>query len=164
MAGCNSCKHMDLKNTRPGRTSGYLYYCNLNKTYVNAAKDQCDAYEEDHSKTSYERNESYNQSKVFNDAVVTHGCDSCKFLDPEKKGAGEAGGYIYYCSKKDTYVNAAKDNCELWEDGHRTTHEKNELYRNSKQYSNDKNDQFGKNVILLIIILVVGILLTIFMR
>ena len=83
MAGCNSCKYMDFKNSRPGRTSGYLYYCNLRKTYVNAYRDECDEYEEDFSKSTYEKNEAYRQSRDFNDAVSTHGCNTCGNRRPD---------------------------------------------------------------------------------
>ena len=164
MPGCNSCKHMDIKNAKPGRTSGYLYFCNLNKIYVNAAKDSCNAYEEDYSKSAYDKNESYRQSRDYNDNYTAHGCNTCAYLDPKDKGKGKNGGYIYKCKKKDGYVNAAKDNCENWENAYRDNTVANELYNSSKEYSNENNSSAGKYLFLLILMIIAGIILKIFTK
>lgn len=164
MAGCNSCKYMDFKKTQPGRTSGYLYWCSANKTYVNAAKDECSNYEEDLSKSAYEKNEAYRQSRDYNNNYTAHGCNSCAYLDPEDKAKGKAGGYVYKCKKNDRYVNAATDNCENWENAYRDNTLANELYKNGKDYSNTDNSTIGKYLFLLIIMIIGGILLSIFMK
>ena len=112
MAGCNSCKHLDPKQSKPGRTSGCTYLCTATGKYVNAATETCDNYEEDIGRSNLEANDIYKQSYAYNDEVPTTACNTCYYLDPEKKAPGKGGGYLYYCKKKDTYVNAVDCSAE----------------------------------------------------
>ena len=80
--GCNSCKHLDPKGKKPGRTSGYLFQCKATGKMVNAAKDSCDYYELDEGRSSFEVNEIYKDSYDYNDMKNDAGCNSCMSLDP----------------------------------------------------------------------------------
>lgn len=164
MAGCNSCKYLVPESKQPGRTSGYLYMCKARGCLVNAAKETCDNYEEDTSRSTYEMNEIYRNSRDYNNDVTHHGCDSCKYLETDKKATDKFGEVGYHCSKKDTYVNAIKDNCELWEPGYRSTEEKNEIYRNSQKKSNASDDTVFRYLIILGLVIIAGILLKIFTK
>ena len=153
MAGCNSCKHLDPDAKIPGKTSGYLYKCEF-KGAVNAATDSCAYYEEDFSKTTADRNELYRNSKEYNNDATIHGCNSCAFLEPKEKSKDKYGNVGFHCSKKDIYVNAAKDNCELWENAHRSSMEENDIYRASAESSGSGDNSVTKYLILLIIVFV----------
>ncbi len=163
MGGCNSCKHLDPKNSKPGRTSGYAFFCQATGRYVNAATEKCDNYEEDVGRSNLEANDIYKQSYDFNDDVPTDACNTCSYLDPDKKAPGKASGYLYYCKKKETYVNAAKDRCESHDKSYRDNLLDNEIYQNSLNYSDD-NTPIGNRLIVMIILIVVGVILTIINR
>jgi hypothetical protein len=160
MGGCNSCKFLDPKSSKPGRTSGHAFYCTATGRYVNAATEKCDNYEEDIGRSDIEANEIYKQSYDYNDDVPTDACNTCANLDPDKKAPGKGGGYLYYCKKKDTYVNASKDRCEDHEKSYRDSLTDNEIYRNSANYS-DNNTPIGNQLIVLVILIIVGVILMI---
>ena len=163
MNGCNSCEHLDMKNEKPGNTSGYVYYCKATGRYVNAAKDSCDNYSEDIGRSSFDINYLYKRSADYNDDVPSDACNTCAYLDPEKKAPGKASGYLYYCKKKETYVNAAKDRCENHEKSYRDNLLDNEIYQNSANYS-DNNTSIQGQLIVLVVLIVVGVILMIINR
>ena len=161
MAGCPSCKYLKPESKQPGRTSGYLYLCEMRRTMVNPYRDNCSYYEEEVSRSTADQNEIFRDGKEYNNDLPNHGCDSCKFLEVDKKATDQYGNVSYHCSKKDTYVNARKDNCELWEPGYRTISEKNEIYRSGEKKSTSSDGSVGKYLIILIIVIVLGLLLSV---
>ena len=161
MHGCNSCKYLDEKSKKPGRTSGGEYFCQMRKGYVNCAKDDCDSYEEDLSRSTAVKNELYRDGLDYNDSINKNGCNSCANLDFKARKPGKSGGALYFCKKKETYVNCAKDNCEYYENGILETYEKNKAYDDGMKYDDDAGS-VESYMYILIIIIVVGILLTIF--
>ena len=136
-SGCNSCKNLDPKNKKPGKTSGYLFFCKAKGTYVNAAKDDCKYYEHDEGRSSYEVNDIYHDSYYYNDMINNAGCNSCAYLDEKKKNPGKGGGALYFCSKKNTYVNPSDNSCENYSNGYRDNYIENQIYRDGKDYKED---------------------------
>ena len=55
------------------------------------------------------------------------GCNSCAYLDSGQKKSGRVDGCLYYCKKNKTFVNAATDVCEAYQNGYRDSYEKNEI-------------------------------------
>lgn len=161
MAGCPSCKHLKPAEKQPGRTSGYLYVCDL-KGMVNPYRDNCEYFEEDLSRSTADQNEIFRNGKEYNNDLPNHGCDSCKYLETDKKSSDKYGNISYHCSKRDIYVDAKKDNCELWEPGYRSITEKNDIYRNSQKKSSSDDGSLGKYFIILILVIMMGLLLSIF--
>lgn len=163
MHGCNSCKFLVEGSKKPGRTSGYEYMCKMKGSYVNGAKDNCESYEEDITRSTAVRNEIYRDGQNFNDSVNYNACNSCANLDYDSRKPGKASGALYFCKKKNTYVNGAKDYCELYESGLLETHKKNQVYEDGKNYDDD-NSSIGSYLFILILLVIFGILGMIFFK
>lgn len=133
--GCNSCKYLNPDSKKPGRTAGYLFQCNMTGKWVNAAKDSCSYYELEEGRSSYEVNSIYKDSYDYNDMKNDAGCNSCMSLDPKNKKPGKSSGAMYFCSTKGTYIDATSDACEKYSNGYRSSSENNEIYNESKNYS-----------------------------
>ena len=95
---------------------------------------------------------------------MSSGCNSCANLDPDAKKPGESGGYLYFCKAKGTYVNAAKDGCDQYENGYRDSFTMNEIYRNSDSYSNTSSNSMGAYIFILIIMLILGLIFGVFFK
>ena len=164
MEGCNSCKHLSVENKKPGRTSGYVYYCTRYGSWINVYKDSvCDSYEEALDRSTTERNAIYEDCKYYNDSFTDKGCNSCWYLDPKAKKPGKVSGCLYFCNNKKNYVNASKDYCENYKDGLRDSVENNEIYENSRNYDDD-NTPLGTYLFIFVLIVIVGIICVIFLR
>ena len=164
MEGCNSCKYLSVKDKKPGKTSGYVYYCTRYGSWINVYKDSaCDSYEEAFDRSTTERNAIYEDCKYYNDSFTDKGCNSCGYLDPKAKKLGKVSGCLYFCNNKKNYVNAAKDYCENYKDGFRDDIENNEIYNNSNNYDDD-NTPLGSYLFVLLLIIIVGIVCMIFFK
>ena len=163
--GCNSCKNLDPEKKNPGRTSGYLFYCNVSGKWVNAAKEDCEYYELDEGRSSFEVNEIYKDSYYYNDMKNDAGCNSCMNLDPESKKPGEDSGYLYYCKERETFVDATQTACEKYVDGHRLSEENNKIYEDSKNYrERGPRDVSFKGLLIMLAIFIIAFLIFIFMK
>ena len=163
MHGCNSCKYLDEKGKKPGRTSGYVYFCKMKGAYVNGAKDNCDSYEEDIARSTADRNEIYRDGNDYNDSANYNGCNSCGYLDYESKKPGKAAGALYYCKKKNAYVNGAKDYCEQYESGLLGQYEKNKVFEDGQRYDDD-NTPIGSYLFILIFLIIFALIYMFFIR
>ncbi len=163
-SGCNSCKYLDPKAKKPGRTSGYLFLCKARGTYVNAYKDDCEQYEHDEGRSSYEVNEIYNDSYNYNDAINTAGCNSCAYLDEKKKNPGKESGALYFCSKKNNWVNPSDSSCENYQNGYRDNTLENELYKDGKDYSDGTTSSTSSYLFILVLMIIFIIIYELFIR
>ena len=89
------------------------------------------------------------------------GCNSCAYLDSSQKKSGKVDGCLYYCKKNKTFVNAATDACTSYQNGYRDSYEKNEIYRNSKNYY-DNDTPIGTFIFILIFLVILGLVLGVF--
>ena len=160
--GCNSCEYLDPKNKKPGRTSGYLFYCKATGKYVNAAKESCDNYSIDNGRTGYEVNDIYKDSANYNDMYNSNGCNSCRNLDPEAKKPGKTSGAQYFCKVKNTYVDATSNACENYEDGFRNNDENNKIYKDSKEF-NDNSTSIGSYLFILALLIIFALIYSLFL-
>ncbi len=81
------------------------------------------------------------------------GCNRCKYLDEKKKVDGAVSGARYYCKKTKKYVDGTMDACDKYEKGYRDTDTCNKIYRDGKEWDNDKHS--GSFYIMLALILLV---------
>lgn len=64
--GCYNCAYLDTKTKKSGAVNGCLYYCKKNKTFINAATDNCESHKNSY-RDSYENNEIYRNSEDYYD-------------------------------------------------------------------------------------------------
>ena len=90
------------------------------------------------------------------------GCNSCIYLQENKKIDGKLTGAVYFCSKNKKFVSGADNSCDTYKvDPLRKTSLRDEIYRNGKKYAND-NTEPGTYLTILIIVIIIGIIITIF--
>lgn len=63
--GCQSCIYLIEDNKKEGKVDGAVYYCSKLKKYVNGATDECDKYKKCYGRTSYIKNQIYNDGKRY---------------------------------------------------------------------------------------------------
>lgn len=66
-------------------------------------------------------------------------CSSCKNLDTKKKVDGACSGTRYNCKKLKTYVGGDMDACEKYESCYRSNDDCNKIYREGRDWDNDKH-------------------------
>ena len=159
--GCNSCKYLEPRDKKPGRSGGYLFRCKINGKYMNAAKDSCENYDLDEGRSSFEVNDIYKDSYNYSDLKNDNGCNSCMYLDPKSKKPGKTSGALYFCENRKNYVDATSDACENYKDGHRDSLENNKIYQDSKDFS-DNTTSNGSHIFILILLVVFIILYYLF--
>lgn len=85
-------------------------------------------------------------------------CCSCKNLDTKKKINGEVSGIAYMCKKHKSYVLGCNDECDNFAKADRDADTCNKLYREGKDWDNDRHSgtfYMVIGIILLIILLFV---------
>ena len=87
------------------------------------------------------------------------GCNSCRFLNENKKKEGACGGACYYCSKLKAYINGAyNQSCEDYKyDYAKKNYQKDEIYKDGRNYSSDNTD-IGTYIFILVIIVILDII------
>lgn len=66
-------------------------------------------------------------------------CSSCKNLDTNKKVDGACSGAKYNCKKLKVYVAGDTDACEKYEKSYRSNDDCNKIYREGRDWDNDKH-------------------------
>ena len=66
-------------------------------------------------------------------------CSSCKNLDTKKKVDGACSGVKYNCKKLKAYVAGDTDACEKYEKCFRSADDCNKIYREGRDWDNDKH-------------------------
>ena len=85
-------------------------------------------------------------------------CSSCKNLDTKKKVDGACSGAKYNCKKLKAYVTGDTDACQKYEKCYRSTDDCNKIYREGREWDNDKHSAsfyFLIGIILLILLIIV---------
>lgn len=85
-------------------------------------------------------------------------CAGCKNLDTKKKADGTVSGARYFCKKHKTYVSGDNNICDKFADAGRDTDTYNKLYKEGKEWDNDKTSPsvyFAIGIVLLIILIIV---------
>lgn len=68
--GCYNCGYLDPVQKKYGAVNGCLYYCKKNKTYINAATDNCEEYKNGY-RNNYDNNEIYRNSDDYYDNDIS---------------------------------------------------------------------------------------------
>lgn len=85
-------------------------------------------------------------------------CCSCKNLDTKKKVDGAVSGAKYLCKKHKVYVSGDTIECDKFAKCYRDSDTCNKIYKEGKEWDNDKTSPsiyFVIGVILLIILIIV---------
>ena len=69
--GCYNCKYLKINDKKDGNINGSVYYCNKIKKQVRGSDEECEKYEKDVMRKTYESDEIYLNGKKYMD-----GCDS----------------------------------------------------------------------------------------
>ncbi len=86
-------------------------------------------------------------------------CSSCKNLDTKKKVDGACNGAKYNCKKLKSYVAGDTDACEKYEKCYRSTDDCNKIYREGRDWDNDKHDAKFYFIIAAIVLAITAIML-----
>ena len=70
---CCSCKNLDPKKKSPGKANGNLYFCKKAKTFVYASSSKCKNFEKASGRKSYEIDEIYKESKLYDNDTTPLG-------------------------------------------------------------------------------------------
>ena len=84
-------------------------------------------------------------------------CAGCKNLDEKKKVNGAVSGTKYYCKKNKNYVDGSSDICSKFVKGYRDTDTYNKIYREGREWDDDKHSvsfYIAVAIILLIVLLI----------
>lgn len=90
------------------------------------------------------------------------GCYNCSKLKASDKKEGKGNGTLYFCSKHKKYVSGASDGCDAYEyDIMRKQTEKDEIYKNGLNYSDD-NTPISVYIGIIVILVILGLIIGIF--
>ncbi|MGM9882338.1 MAG: hypothetical protein ACI31S_05800 [Bacilli bacterium] len=66
-------------------------------------------------------------------------CAGCKNLDTKKKVNGAVSGVRYYCKKNKVYVGGNNEICDKFANAGRDTNTYNDLYKEGREWDDDKH-------------------------
>ena len=88
-------------------------------------------------------------------------CAGCKNLDTKKKADGAVSGVRYMCKKHKVYVGGDNEICDKFAKASRDTDTYNKLYKEGREWDNDKTSH-STYITIAIILLVILIFVFIF--
>ena len=90
-------------------------------------------------------------------------CSSCKNLDTKKKVTGANGGAKYECKKRKAKVSGDMNACDKYASCFRSVDDCNKIYRDGKEWDDDKHSS-GFYFLIGIILLIITIIIFLFNR
>ena len=88
-------------------------------------------------------------------------CAGCKNLDTKKKADGAVSGTRYMCKKHKVYVGGDNEICDKFSKAGRDTDTYNKLYREGREWDNDKTSP-GTYIIIALILLFITLIVFLF--
>ena len=89
-------------------------------------------------------------------------CSSCKYLNTDKKYEGCVSGCKYYCEKYKTYIDGSQYSCDKYDKHYgRNNYICDKICEDGHNFYDD-NKSKGAYLILLVLIIIGGLILTIF--
>ena len=89
-------------------------------------------------------------------------CSSCKYLNTDKKYEGCVSGCKYYCEKYKTYIDGSQYSCDQYDKHYgRNSYICDKICEEGHNFYDD-NKSVGDYLILLVLIIIGGLILSIF--
>lgn len=92
---------------------------------------------------------------------MSNNCYNCGNLDPNKKKPGRVSGNLYFCKKQNKFVNAETYGCDKHVPSNRQGYKNEEIYKDSRSYSNDTTPTWFYLIVLGVLI-IIGLIMGVF--